>query len=152
MSLTDYSSLEKEIEDAPEPKILKAGEEVFARIIAVREGISDKNNAQYYQPVFDVPDDPMVLEFNDFFWCLSEKDKVDPKQYSRNLHKFKTFAEAFNLDYSRPFSWEDDLPRQDFRSVFWGIRYPSILNGAMCWNRDRILLVRSCTHRHCVPP
>lgn len=110
MSLVDYSSMEKDIDDAPEPKILKAGEEVKARIIMVRAGTSEKNNAKYYQPVFDVPDDPMVVEFNDFFWDLADADKIDPKQVHRNLHKFKTFAEAFGLDYSRPFSWEDDLP------------------------------------------
>ena len=110
MSLTDYSSLEKDIKDAPEPKILKAGEEVLARIISVREGVSDKNGAQYYQPVFDIPDDPMVIEFNDFFWDLADNAKIDPKQVHRNLHKFKTFADAFDIDYSRPFSWTDDLP------------------------------------------
>ena len=35
MSMTDYSSLEKEIKDAPEPVVLKKGTEVKARIIAV---------------------------------------------------------------------------------------------------------------------
>jgi len=32
MGLTDYSNLEQEIKDAPEPKILTAGTEVKARI------------------------------------------------------------------------------------------------------------------------
>jgi len=109
MALTDYSDLEKEITDAPEPKVLPRGSEVKARIIAVRSGISDKNDAQWYQPIFDVPDDPMVIEFNDFFWDLADKDKIDPKQYQRALNKFRNFATAFDLDYSRPFSWEDDL-------------------------------------------
>lgn len=109
MSLTDYSELEKEISDAPEPKILPRGSEVKARIIAVREGISDKNNAQWYQPVFDVPDDPMVIEFNDFFWDLADREKLDAKSAQRALYKFQKFAAAFSLDYSRPFSWEDDL-------------------------------------------
>lgn len=113
MSLVDYSSLEKEIDDAPEPKNLKAGEEVKARIVTVRTGVSDKNGAGYFQPVFDVPSDPMVIEFNDFFWDLADAAKIDPKQVSRNLHRFKTFAEAFDIDYSRPFSWEDDLPGKE---------------------------------------
>ena len=109
MSLADYSDLEKEIADAPEPKVLPRGSEVKARIINVREGISDKNDAQWYMPVFDVPADPMVVEFNDFFWDLLDRDKLDPKQQARSMRKFKTFAEAFGLDYSRPFSWTDDL-------------------------------------------
>ena len=109
MSLTDYSDLEKEIEDAPEPKILPRGSEVKARIIAVREGVSDKNGAQWYMPVFDVPDDPMVIEFNAFFWDLADRDKLDAKAAQRALYQFQKFATAFGLDYSRPFSWTDDL-------------------------------------------
>lgn len=109
MALADYSSLEKEIADAPELKVLPRGTEVKARIVAVREGISDKNGAQWYQPVFDVPDDPYVMEFNDFFWDLADLDKLGEKQAVRALRKFKLFAEAFGLDYSSPFDWEEDL-------------------------------------------
>ena len=109
MSLTDYSDLEKEIENTPEPKNLPRGTEVKARIINVREGVSEKNGAQWYMPVFDVPDDPLVLEFSDFFWDLAERDKLDEKAYLRAMRKFKMFAEAFGIDYSRPFSWLDDL-------------------------------------------
>lgn len=109
MSLSDYSGLEKEIANAPEPKILPRGAEVKARIIAVRTGVSDKNGATWYQPVFDVPSDPMVTEFNAFFWDLSDRDKIEAKQSARNMTAFKNFAQAFGLDYSKPFSWEDDL-------------------------------------------
>ena len=109
MSLTDYSDLEKEIDEAPEPKVLPRGSEVLARIIVVNEGISDKNGAQWYMPVFDVPSDPMVIEFNDFFWDLADRDKLDPKAAQRTVYKFQKFAQAMNLDYSRPFSWTDDL-------------------------------------------
>ena len=108
MALTDYSDLEKEIQDAPEPKTLPKGSEVRARIIAVRTGISDKNDCKWYQPVFDVPDDPMVIEFNDFIWEL-DREKLDPKQFQRNMFRFKEFASCFGLDYSRPFDWEEDL-------------------------------------------
>jgi hypothetical protein len=107
--LTDYSDMEKEIADAPEPKILPRGSEVKARIINVREGISDKNDAQWYQPVFDVPTDPFVNEFNDFFWDLKDRYKLDQKQAARSLTKFKNFAAAMGLDYSRPFDWTNDL-------------------------------------------
>jgi hypothetical protein len=109
MSLTDYSDLEKQIENAPEPKTLPRGAEVKARVIAVRSGISDKNNAHWYQPVFDVPSEPMAVEFNDFFWDLADKDKLDDKSRARAFTKFKLFAQAFGLDYSKPFDWEEDL-------------------------------------------
>jgi len=107
--LADYSDMEKEIADAPELKILPRGSEVKARIINVREGISDKNNAHWYQPVFDVPSDPLVSEFNDFFWDLADRDKLDEKAAARSMTKFKNFATAMDLDYSRPFDWVDDL-------------------------------------------
>lgn len=107
--LTDYSDLEKEISNAPDPKVLPKGSEVKARIIAVREGISDKNGAQWYSPVFDVPKEPLAIEFNDFFWDLADLDKLDDKAKPRALRKFKIFAQAFGIDYSKPFSWTDDL-------------------------------------------
>lgn len=109
MSLTDYSDLENEIKNAPEPHTLPRGSEVKARIINVREGVSDKNGCQWYMPAFDVPSDPLAMEFNDFFWDLADRDKLDAKAQARLIRKFKTFAEAFALDYSRPFSWTDDL-------------------------------------------
>lgn len=108
MSLTDYSSLENEIANAPEPTCLEAGVEVKARIIAVRTGISDKNDCKWYSVVFDVPDEPMAMEFNDFFWEL-DQSKLTPKDYARSIYKFKNFASAFDIDFSRPFDWEDDL-------------------------------------------
>lgn len=110
MSLSDYSSLEKEIRDAPEPKVLPVGTEVKVRIIAVREGLSAKNNnAKYYQPVYDVPDNPLVIEWNDFLWDLADRGKLDEKKQVKAIRRFKMFAECFGLDFSRPFSWTEDL-------------------------------------------
>lgn len=109
MGLSDYSSLEKEISNAQEPTVLPRGKEVKVRIINVRSGVSEKNGATWYTPVFDVPDEPMVVEFSSFFWDLADRDKLDPKQRARNMTAFKNFAAAFGIDYSRPFSWEDDL-------------------------------------------
>ncbi len=106
--MSDYSDLENEIKEAPEPKILPKGTEIKARIIAVRTGVSDKNDCTWYSPVFDVPDDPMVVEFSDFMWEL-DREKLTPKEFQRTLYRFKQFATAFGLDYSRPFNWEDDL-------------------------------------------
>ena len=109
--ITDYSDLEQEIADAPEPKYLPAGTEVKARIVSVKSGI-DKNGLDYYMPLFDVPDDPMVIMFNDFMYDL-QKDKLDSSTYAKALHKFQKFASSFGIDYSRPFDWEDDLPGKE---------------------------------------
>ena len=109
MSLSDYSSLEKEISNAPEPKILPKGSEVKARIITVRNGISEKNGAQWYSVVFDIPSEPLAREFNGFFWDLADLSKLEEKAGLGALRGFKNFASAFGVDYSKPFSWEDDL-------------------------------------------
>lgn len=108
MGLTDYTDLEQEITDAPEPTILPAGAEIKARIISVRSGVSDTNDCKWYQPVLDVPDEPLAMEFNTFLWEL-DREKLTDKQYARSLSDFQKFAKCFGIDYSRPFSWEDDL-------------------------------------------
>jgi hypothetical protein len=117
MSLADYSKLEGEIKNAPEPTTLKKGTEVKARIIAVRTGASEKEDSDYYgisyfSVVFDTPDEPLVKEFSDFFWDLVDFEalrSVSEKTANSALRHFRTFAEAFNIDFSRPFDIEDDL-------------------------------------------
>lgn len=111
MSLSDYSNLEQEIKDAPEPQILPAGSEVKARIVKVDSGtITDESKesygAEWHSVTFDVPSEVLCPMFNDFFWDLASRDKIPPKQYQSALRQFRTFAEAFNIDYSRPFDWE----------------------------------------------
>jgi len=113
MSLSDYSELEQDIKNAPEPKILDAGTEVKGRIIVVNSGVSEKNDAKWYSVVFDVPDDALCPPFSDFFWELADKEKIDPKQFAQAIRSFKVFAEAFDIDYSRPFDWVDDLPGKE---------------------------------------
>lgn len=115
MSLTDYSNLEEEIKNAPEQQILPANTEVKLRIVRVDSGVIDDQNkksygAEWHSVLFDVPDEELCPMFNHFMWDLNSRDKIDPKQYQAALRDFRDFAGAFNLDYSRPFSWEDDLP------------------------------------------
>ena len=109
--LTDYSDLEKEIEEAPEPKYLPAGTEVKARIVSVNSGV-DKNGFDYHMPLFDIPDDPMVIMFSDFMYVL-DKEKLDPSTLQKSFYQFQKFAASFAIDYSRPFDWEDDLPGKE---------------------------------------
>lgn len=115
MALTDYSSMENEIKDAPEPVALKAGTEVRARIIGVRTGVVEKEGSDYYgffyfSVSYDAPDEALASEFSDFFWGLENRDRMSEKDFNRALRKFRSFAEAFGIDYSRPFDLEDDLP------------------------------------------
>ena len=114
MSLTDYSSLEKEIKDVPDMEILPRDTEAKLRIVKVDSGVIEdeqKNSygAEWHSITFDVPAEANCPMFNHFMWDLNSKDKIDPKQFQSALRDFRGFAEAFNLDYSRPFDWENDL-------------------------------------------
>uniref|UniRef100_A0A6M3IDC8 Uncharacterized protein n=1 Tax=viral metagenome TaxID=1070528 RepID=A0A6M3IDC8_9ZZZZ len=114
MSLTDYSQIEEEIANAPEQEILPANAEVKLRIVKVDSGIIEDQaktsfGAEWHSVLFDVPSEVNCPMFNHFMWDLNSRDKIDPKQYQQALRSFKEFAEAFNIDYSRPFDWENDL-------------------------------------------
>ena len=116
--LTDYSKMEKEIANVPEPTTLKKGIEVKARIISVRVGVVDKEESDYdgisyFSVAYEAVDEPAAKEFNDFFWNLVDRDKladISEKAMLSAIRKFSKFADAFGLDYSRPFDLEDDLP------------------------------------------
>ena len=118
--LTDYSSMEKDITNVPEPTTLKKGTEVRARIISVRTGVVDKPESDYdgiayFSVSFDAPDEPLAKEFSDFFWDLIDREKlnvISEKTALAAIRKFRNFADAFGLDYSRPFDLEDDLPEK----------------------------------------
>ena len=112
MALTDYSDLEKEILNAPEPKVLPAGSEVKARIIAVQSGEND-DGFIWHRVVFDVPNDPLVLEFNKFMNDLKDRDKMEEKNYVRTRDLFSKFVQCFDIDLSRPFDWGADLPGKE---------------------------------------
>jgi len=121
MALTDYSSMEKEITNVPEPVTIKKGVEVKARIISVRTGIVEKEESDYvglsyFSVSYDVPSEPLSKEFNDFFWDLVDIEKlrnISEKTALGAIRHFRTFAEAFGLDYGRPFDLEDDLPGKE---------------------------------------
>ncbi len=115
MSLCDYSSLEQTIKETPEPKILPKDTEAKLRIVRITEGVSQKDDQEigYFLVTFDVPSEITCPEFTHFFWDLSDKDKLTPKQQNRAFLSFREFAEAFDIDYSVPFSWVDDLPGKE---------------------------------------
>lgn len=108
MSLIDYSDMEQEILDAQEPTTLPKGTEVQVRIIQVRPGTSEKNDANYLMPIYEVLGDgmEMIKEVSDFLWVL-DKEALTAKEYARALDQFKKFAKCFGIDLSRPFDTED---------------------------------------------
>ncbi len=112
MSLTDYSHLEEEIKNAPEQQILPANTEAKLRIVKIDSGIIDDEakksyGAEWHSITFDVPQEELAPMFNHFMWDLNSKDKIDPKQYQAALRDFRDFADAFNIDYSRPIDWNE---------------------------------------------
>ena len=94
----DFSSVEQEINNAPAPHILPKGTEAELRIIKVNEGVSDKNNARWFMPAFDIPADPVAKELNAFFWNPLDNNKLDEKQRQKNNYQLQQFIKCFNLD------------------------------------------------------
>ena len=106
--LTDYSDLEQEMSEVPEPPTLPIGTEAKLRIIFVGSG--EGEYGKWYRVSYDVPSEPLVKEFGDFFSDpLDAKILSDEKQKKKAFRKFYAFATAFGIDISRPFDWEDDL-------------------------------------------
>lgn len=112
MTLTDYSSLEEEIKNVPEKKILPAKTEAKFRILKVEEGVVDNEEKPSYGMSYanitcDLPgnDAPM---FNIFLWKLENNFK-DPNDYKDALRAFRDFMGCINFDYTKPFDWETDL-------------------------------------------
>ena len=111
MSLLDLTGILDEIEDSEAPTVAKKGTEQHLRIVSVNGGVSDKNNCEWFMPMFEVVDAPLINEFNTFFW-VPDKDKLTPKQYARTLYDIKVFSTAFGIDLSQPLDYEDDMPRK----------------------------------------
>jgi len=107
-SMLDLTGLIDEINDAPEPTVAKAGTEQKLRIVSVRTG-TDKNGCDYFMPVYEIPDMPMVKEFSHFMY-VPDKKNLSEKQYMRALYAVKVFTKCFDIDISRPIDYEDDLP------------------------------------------
>jgi len=114
MGATDYSNMEQEILDAPQPFPIGRAKEVKARVTRIKLGTSEKNNdARFIMPYFDIPDEPLATEFNDFFWDPLDYRKIDPSQVARSKAKFSNFVKCFGIDLSKPIDWEAEVPGKE---------------------------------------
>lgn len=108
------------IDKAPEAEILAAGTEAELRIISMKKD-EDKNGDEYILPVFDVPDEPNVLEFSDFMGLPSMAMKAnDEKKYLKCLRKLQAFGLAFDIDWSEEFAIEELVGKRGYAIL--GIR------------------------------
>jgi len=98
--------MEVDVNDAVEPIVIEAGQEVRVRVTSVRTG-DDKNGKPYVMPVFEVPDEPNAKDFSDFMYS-PDKGKLSAKELAKAKWKMKTFFDATGFDNSRPFDPEDD--------------------------------------------
>jgi hypothetical protein len=112
MSMLDLTGILDDIEGAEEPTIAEKDTEHKLRIVSVRGGEAGSNGCEYFSPVFEVMNAPMVKEFSTFLW-VPTRDKMSEKQYARSCYELKMFADAFEIDLSRPIDYEDDLPGRE---------------------------------------
>ena len=87
----------KAIGDAPEEQVLANGTEAQIRIMAYKLD-KDKNDKNYFMPVFDVPDEPNVREFSKFMY-IPDESWMDEKKFNRARRDFQEFGDAFGIDW-----------------------------------------------------
>ena len=105
MALADYSEIEQEIKESPEPKTLPRGSEVKARIISHNEGEGEYGT--WHQFVFDVPSEPLVKEFRKFISDPLQAKDAEEGVKQKVYRGFSQFTQCFGIDISRPVDWDD---------------------------------------------
>jgi len=106
MSMIDPS--EFDLENVEEPKALPDGTEAKLRIVSVRKA-QDKNDLTYFQPMLEVPDEPLSKDFTHFLH-LPNKSEMSTKRYNQARFNLKVFMECFEQDPSRGFDPLEDWP------------------------------------------
>jgi len=102
--LTDYSDLEEEIMNAPEPIVLPRGSEVKLRIVNHVEG--EGEFGIWHQLVFDVPSNPLVSEIRRFVNDPNDARNAKERIRQKVNRNFGYFVKCFDIDISR-FDWDD---------------------------------------------
>jgi len=102
MSLTDYSSMESDIKDAPEMEALPKNTEAKLRIVKIDSGIIEDEakpsfGAEWHSITFDVPTEVNCPMFNSFMWDLNSKDKLTLNNFSRPFVTFVTLRMPLTL-------------------------------------------------------
>ena len=105
MALTDYSDLEQEILDAPEPITLPKGSEAKLRIINHTEGEGEYGT--WHLLTFDIPSEPLAKEIRKFISDPIDVKNAEDKIKTRVYNTFAKFTKCFGIDLSEPFDWDD---------------------------------------------
>jgi hypothetical protein len=82
------------LDDAVELTTVKPGE-YKVRLLAVNKGV-DKNGADYYQPRFEIANDPYTKDFTYFLGLPSQYDSA--KQMNGKKNKIKDFCQALGVN------------------------------------------------------
>jgi hypothetical protein len=106
--------LDVNLNDAEELKTLTDGEEVMIRITRAEE-VPNKNDPSRFNLalVFDTPSDPLVDDIRVWLPIPQAATKSeDPKRYTKQINRFKTFIDCFGIDSSSGIETEDLLGRE----------------------------------------
>ena len=114
-SVSMIDPTEWELGEVEEPIAVPDGTEATLKIISVRTGV-DKNGNSYWQPLLEIMEEPTSKDFTHFLHVPS-RNTMSAKQYTRARYALQEFMDAFELDYSRPFSPGEDWPGSEGTAI-----------------------------------
>ena len=104
MALTNYTDLEEEIMNAPEPIILPRGSEMKVRIINHTEGEGDYGT--WHALTFDIPSEPLAKEIRKFISDPLQAQDAEERIKQNTNRNFGYFVKCFDIDLAS-FDWND---------------------------------------------
>ncbi|MCK5607082.1 hypothetical protein KAR91_34680 [Candidatus Pacearchaeota archaeon] len=96
-----------DLDEAKEPTVVDANEEVELRIVSCRKD-NNKNNEPYIMPRFEVVGDDYAKEFTKYLNLPTSN--MGAKQLNQCKWGLKAFFECFRIDHTRSIDHEQDLP------------------------------------------
>lgn len=98
------------LENAVAPEVVEPGEYKL-RILSVRSGVTAeaKGAKDYWQPTLEIIGHDSAKDFTHFLF-VPDREKMSPKQLNQAMFFLKEFMQAFELDYTRPFTPAEEWP------------------------------------------
>lgn len=108
----DLTDLIADVENVQDLIVWDSTEETKLRIVDVRIG-TDKNDHDYFMPVFEIADESGYKEFSKFY-SIPDKAWMDEKKYASTARQLKKFSQCFELPIDQMFDTSGTVQRENF--------------------------------------